>query len=132
MYQHYSVFNSEEEALEHLYLEINKEEQTRVCDLFASKEFQRRRTINRENRAKLKIVHTLGARSFQHARALLEKMEVLQLQYESEGKPYTVVEIFAQVLRTKVGYVKGLGGSVLSVDLSQRLEVARLEEMKAR
>ncbi|KAB1226754.1 hypothetical protein CJ030_MR1G022547 [Morella rubra] len=98
MFQHYSVFNSKEEALEHPYPEMNKEEWTRVCDLFASEEFQRRSAINKENRAKLKIVHTSGARSFQRARALLEKMEALQLQYESEGKSYTEVEIFAEVL----------------------------------
>ncbi|KAB1220146.1 hypothetical protein CJ030_MR3G011997 [Morella rubra] len=58
MFQHYSVFNSKEEALEHPYPEMNKEEWTRVCDLFASEEFQRRSAINKENRAKLKIVHT--------------------------------------------------------------------------
>ncbi|KAB1202701.1 hypothetical protein CJ030_MR8G022759 [Morella rubra] len=40
---------------------MNKEEWTRVCDLFASEEFQRRSAINKENRAKLKIVHTSGA-----------------------------------------------------------------------
>ena len=40
MFQHYSVFNSKEEALEHLYSNMNKEEWTRVCDLFASEEFQ--------------------------------------------------------------------------------------------
>ncbi|KAB1215741.1 hypothetical protein CJ030_MR4G020429 [Morella rubra] len=118
---------------------MNKEEWTRVCDLFASEEFQRRSAINKENRAKLKIVHTLGARSFQRTRALLknpesdeisaallykkthtnkdgmwtsedarkffEKMEALQLQYKSEGKSYTEVEIFAEVLGTKAGYV---------------------------
>ncbi|KAB1212832.1 hypothetical protein CJ030_MR5G010132 [Morella rubra] len=123
MFQHYSVFNSKEEALEHPYPEMNKEEWTRVCDLFTSEEFQRRSAINKENRAKLKIVHTSGARSFQRARALLknpesdeisaallykkthtnkdgmwtsedarenfEKMEALQLQYESKGKSYT-------------------------------------------
>ncbi|KAB1227614.1 hypothetical protein CJ030_MR1G002131 [Morella rubra] len=112
---------------------MNKEEWTRVCDLFASEEFQRRSAINRRiEKAKLKIVHTSGARSFQRARALLknpesdeisavllykkthtnkdgmwtsedarenfEKMEALQLQYESEGKSYTEVEIFAEVL----------------------------------
>ncbi|KAB1226971.1 hypothetical protein CJ030_MR1G002516 [Morella rubra] len=37
---------------------MNKEEWTRVCDLFTSEEFQRRSAINKENRAKLKIVHT--------------------------------------------------------------------------
>ncbi|KAB1214835.1 hypothetical protein CJ030_MR5G018775 [Morella rubra] len=51
---------------------MNKEEWTHVCDLFASEEFQRRSAINKENRAKLKIVHTSGARSFQRARALLK------------------------------------------------------------
>ncbi|KAB1212345.1 hypothetical protein CJ030_MR5G025113 [Morella rubra] len=54
---------------------MNKEEWTRVCDLFASEEFQRRSAINKENRAKLKIVHTSGARSFQRARALLKNPE---------------------------------------------------------
>ncbi|KAB1219942.1 hypothetical protein CJ030_MR3G022835 [Morella rubra] len=141
MFQHYSVFNSKEEALEHPYPDMNKEEWTRVCDLFASEEFQRRSAINKENRAKLKIVHTSGARSFQ--RESVEKMEALQLQHESEGKSYTEVEIFAEVLGTKAGYVQGLGrsvrsvgssSSVSSVDLSRRLEEARLqiEEMRAR
>ncbi|KAB1225152.1 hypothetical protein CJ030_MR1G006445 [Morella rubra] len=155
---------------------MKKEEWTRVCDLFVSEEFQRRSAINKENRAKLKIVHTSGARSFQCTRALLknpesdeisaallykkmhtnkdgmwtsedarenfEKMEALQLQYESEGKSYTEVEIFAEVV-TKVGYVRGLGRSVhsvrssfsvSSVDLSRKLEEARfqIEEMRAR
>ncbi|KAB1223222.1 hypothetical protein CJ030_MR2G002978 [Morella rubra] len=36
----------------------------------------------------------------------------LQLQHESEGKSYTEVEIFAEVLGTKAGYVRGLGRSV--------------------
>ncbi|KAB1220200.1 hypothetical protein CJ030_MR3G017024 [Morella rubra] len=207
MFQHYSVFNSKEEALEHPYPDMNKEEWTRVCDLFASEEFQRRSAINKENRAKLKIVHTSGARSFQRTRALLKNPESdeisaallykkthtnkdgmwtsedarenfvscnirfndafvcvyvsyvlvfilfsnfvgkneaqLQLQYESEGKSYTEVEIFAEVLGTKAGYVRGLGrsvrsvgssSSVSSVDLSRKLEEARLqiEEMRAR
>ncbi|KAB1224444.1 hypothetical protein CJ030_MR2G016333 [Morella rubra] len=77
---------------------------------------QRRSAINKENRAKLKIVHTSGARSFQRARALLEKMEALQLQHELEGKSYTEVEIFAEVLGTKAGYVQGLGRSVRLLD----------------
>ncbi|KAB1206767.1 hypothetical protein CJ030_MR7G013486 [Morella rubra] len=38
---------------------------------------RRRSAINKENRAKLKIVHTSGVRSFQHARALLEKGEAV-------------------------------------------------------
>ncbi|KAB1200967.1 D-xylose-proton symporter-like 3, chloroplastic [Morella rubra] len=129
---------------------------------------KRRSAINKENRAKLKIVHTSGARKIQNlmrlvlryfikkthtnkdgmwtsedARKNFEKMEALQLQHESEGKSYTEVEIFAEVLGTKAGYVRGLGRSVRSVgssssasffDLSRRLEEARLqiEEMRAR
>ncbi|KAB1207155.1 hypothetical protein CJ030_MR7G011476 [Morella rubra] len=54
------------------------------------------------------------------ARKNFEKIEALQLQHESEGKSYTEVEIFAEVLGTKAGYVRGLGRLV-------RLEEARLE-----
>ncbi|KAB1220137.1 hypothetical protein CJ030_MR3G006627 [Morella rubra] len=38
MFQHYSVFNSKEEALEHSYLDMNKEEWAIVCDLFVSED----------------------------------------------------------------------------------------------
>ncbi|KAB1220016.1 hypothetical protein CJ030_MR3G018314 [Morella rubra] len=61
-----------------------------------------RSAINRENRAKLKIVHTSGARSFQCARAL-KKLKALQLQHESEEKSYIEVEIFAKVLGMNSG-----------------------------
>ena len=65
------------------------------------------------------------------------------MQSELEGKSYTEVEIFAEVLGTKAGYVRGLSrsvrsvgssSSVSSVDLSRMLEEARLqiEEMRAR
>ncbi|KAB1211816.1 hypothetical protein CJ030_MR5G010056 [Morella rubra] len=184
MFQHYSVFNSKEEALEHPYPEMNKEEWTRVCDLFASEEFQRRSAINKENRAKLKIVHTSGARSFQRARALLKNPESDEISaallykkthtnkdgmwtsedarenfvscnirfndaFVKKWKRYSCStsqresHIFAEVLGTKAGYVRGLGcsvrsvgssSSVSSVDLSRKLEEARLqiEEMRAR
>ncbi|KAB1206597.1 hypothetical protein CJ030_MR7G020482 [Morella rubra] len=101
MFQHYSVFNSKEEALEHPYPDMNKEEWTRVVIYSRARNFrlnifirperlfyfiincgnnckctmQRRSAINKENRAKLKIVHTSGARSFQRARALLKNPE---------------------------------------------------------
>ncbi|KAB1203282.1 hypothetical protein CJ030_MR8G019420 [Morella rubra] len=72
-----------------------------------------------------------------------EKMEALQLQHESEGRSFTEVEIFTEVLGTKVGFVRGLGhsvrkvglsSSVSSIDLARRLEEARMEieEMRAR
>ncbi|KAB1207397.1 hypothetical protein CJ030_MR7G017420 [Morella rubra] len=166
----------------------------------------RRSAINKENRAKLKIVHTSGARSFQRARALLKNSESDEISaallykkthtnkdgmWTSEdarenfvscnirfndafvcvyvsyvlvfilfsnfvgkngsvtvavrvrGKVIHEVEIFAEVLGTKAGYVRGLGrsvrsvgssSSVSSVDLSRKLEEARLqiEEMRAR
>ncbi|KAB1220013.1 hypothetical protein CJ030_MR3G018317 [Morella rubra] len=119
MFQHYSVFNSKEEALEHPYPDMNKEEWTRVCDLFASEEFQRRSAINKENRAKLKIVHTSGARSFQRARALLKNPE-------SD-------EISAALLYKKMHTNKD--GMWTSEDARENfLEEARLqiEEMRAR
>ncbi|KAB1205589.1 hypothetical protein CJ030_MR7G017761 [Morella rubra] len=140
--------------------------------LFPTKE--RMSEINRQNRAKLTVARTSGARSFQQAQkdaetdqinpALtykkthinkdnewtsdtagehFEKMEVLQLQHESEGRLFIEVEIFTKVLGMKAGYVHGLGRSMWqvglsslmsSVDLAQRLEDARMEieEMRAR
>ncbi|KAB1213476.1 hypothetical protein CJ030_MR5G003454 [Morella rubra] len=138
MFQHYSVFNSKEEALEHPYPDMNKEEWTRVCDLFASEEFQRRSAINKENRAKLKIVHTSGARSFQRMRALLKNPEsdeispalLYKKMHTNKDGMWTsedARENFEKMeaLGTKAGYVRGLGRS---------LEEARLEieEMRAR
>ncbi|KAB1217444.1 hypothetical protein CJ030_MR4G018359 [Morella rubra] len=63
-------------------------------------------------------------------------MEALQLQHESEGRSFTEVEIFTDVLGMKAGYVRQVGSSSLmtSVDLARRLEEARMkiEEMMAR
>ncbi|KAB1222904.1 hypothetical protein CJ030_MR2G013606 [Morella rubra] len=131
---------------------------------------QRRSAINKENRAKLKIVHTSGARSFQRTRALLknpesdeispallykkthtnkdgmwtsedarenfEKMEACSCS-TSQRESHTPKWRFSlEVLGTKAGYMRGLGRSVRSigsssstssVDLSRRLEEARLE-----
>ncbi|KAB1216038.1 hypothetical protein CJ030_MR4G022481 [Morella rubra] len=134
MFQHYSVFNSKEEALEHPYPEMNKEEWTHVCDLFTSEEFQRRSAINKENRAKLKIVHTSGAR---------KKWKCYSCSTSQRESHTLKWRFFAEVLGTKAGYVRGLGCSVRSVgssssvsfvDLSRKLEEARLqiEEMRAR
>ncbi|KAB1200046.1 hypothetical protein CJ030_MR0G008574 [Morella rubra] len=77
--------------------------------LYVMNQVLRRSAIDRDNRAKMKIVHTSGAR---------KKIEALQLQYESEGKPCTKVEIFAKVFGRKVGYLSGLGHSVQSVGSS--------------
>ncbi|KAB1212915.1 hypothetical protein CJ030_MR5G010215 [Morella rubra] len=121
MFQHYSVFNSKEEALEHPYPDMNKEEWTRVCDLFASEEFQKNPESDEISPALLyKKTHTNkdGMWTSEDARKNFEKMEALQLQHESEGKSYTEVEIFAEVLGTKAGYVRGLGRSVRSVGSS--------------
>ncbi|KAB1212418.1 hypothetical protein CJ030_MR5G023960 [Morella rubra] len=83
--------------------------QSSCASMSGIKQEKRRSAINRENRAKLKIVHTSGARSFQRMRALLEKMEAYC---------HTQSEIFAEVFGMKVGYVRGLGRSVRSVGSS--------------
>ncbi|KAB1200052.1 hypothetical protein CJ030_MR0G008580 [Morella rubra] len=59
------------------------------CDsLVRAESSLRRSAINKENRAKLKIVHT-SERGPSNARSIVRKNEALQLQYESEGKSYT-------------------------------------------
>lgn len=68
-------------------------------------------------------------------------MKALQLENESERRPYTGVQIFTQVFGIKLGYVCGLGNSVgpigssssmSHVDLTWKLEEIRLEIEKMR
>ncbi|KAB1205884.1 hypothetical protein CJ030_MR7G027931 [Morella rubra] len=81
-----SILSSDiEQALEHPSLEMNKEEWTRVCNFFASEEFQRRSAINKENRATLKIVHTSGAR-LEEARLEIEEMRARQWNMNAFGQ----------------------------------------------
>ncbi|KAB1213501.1 hypothetical protein CJ030_MR5G003429 [Morella rubra] len=46
-----------------------------------------------------------GMWTSENARKNFEKIEALQLQHESEGKSYSEVEIFIEVLETKASYV---------------------------
>ncbi|KAB1211822.1 hypothetical protein CJ030_MR5G010050 [Morella rubra] len=85
---------------------MNKEEWTRVCDLFASEEFQENPESKEISPVSLyKKTHTNkdGMWTSEDAWENFEKMEALQLQQESEGKSYTEVEIFAVVLAKKAG-----------------------------
>ncbi|KAB1226260.1 hypothetical protein CJ030_MR1G019573 [Morella rubra] len=95
---------------------MKKEDWAPICELFSTEEFQiyilEKSEINRQNRAKLTVAHTSGSRSFQRMLALMEKMEVLQLEHESEGRSFIEVEIFTEVLGMKASY---------------RLEEARVE-----
>ncbi|KAB1215928.1 hypothetical protein CJ030_MR4G028702 [Morella rubra] len=145
MFQHYLVFNSKEEELEHPYPDMNKEEWTCVCDLFASEEFQKNPESDEISPALLYKKHILIRMACGHQKMhekILKKWKCYSCT-RVRGKVIHKVEIFTEVLGTKAGYVRGLGrsvrsigssSSVSSVDLSQRLEEARLEieEMRAR
>ncbi|KAB1220356.1 hypothetical protein CJ030_MR3G009816 [Morella rubra] len=68
MHQYYSLFSTKEEALEHPYPNMKKEEWAPICKLFSTEEFQ----INPSNKD--------NAWTSDTAREHFEKMEVLQLQ----------------------------------------------------
>ncbi|KAB1203792.1 hypothetical protein CJ030_MR8G016824 [Morella rubra] len=48
-----------------------------------------------------------GAWTSDGAREYFENIKELQLQHESEGRSFTEVEIFTEILGTKTGYVHG-------------------------
>ncbi|XP_034677791.1 uncharacterized protein LOC117908288 [Vitis riparia] len=81
-----------------------------LCDRFASEKFQRRSTLNTENRMKLPFTHRGGSRSFVQHVEELEKMLELQKQPVLEGgQALKEAEICVQVLGSRSGYIKGLG-----------------------
>ncbi|KAB1228323.1 hypothetical protein CJ030_MR6G010347 [Morella rubra] len=107
---------------------MNKEDWTRVCDLFVSEEFQKNPESDEISFVLLyKKTHTNkdGMWTSEDARENFEKMEALQLQHESEGKSYTEVEIFAEVLGTKARLRARFRPF-------STIGEARLEEMRAR
>ncbi|WJZ89405.1 hypothetical protein VitviT2T_008627 [Vitis vinifera] len=94
-----------------------------LCDRFASEKFQRRSTLNTENRMKLpfthrglielfKLMHWTSQNGWinQEAKASYEKMLELQKQPVPEGgQALKEAEICVQVLGSRSGYIKGLG-----------------------
>ncbi|KAB1222653.1 hypothetical protein CJ030_MR2G010250 [Morella rubra] len=70
---------------------------------------KKRSEQNKKNRSKLTVNHAAGSRSFQRTRACMERMDAFQRQCDLEGKTYTEIEVYSEILGKKSGYVRGLG-----------------------
>ncbi|KAB1212555.1 hypothetical protein CJ030_MR5G006249 [Morella rubra] len=103
---------TKEEALEHPYPNMKKEELAPICELFSTKEFQ-------EKMEALQLQHEFEGRSF-------TKIEIFTKVLGTKAS-------YVCDLGRSVQQVGSLS-SLLSVDLARRLEEARIEieEMRAR
>ncbi|KAB1219684.1 hypothetical protein CJ030_MR3G011056 [Morella rubra] len=73
-----------EEALEHPYPDMNKEEWTRVCDLLRARNLGKNGGITVAARVRGKVIHRSGdfAERLEEARLQIEEMRARQLEYE--------------------------------------------------
>ncbi|KAB1226210.1 hypothetical protein CJ030_MR1G023583 [Morella rubra] len=78
-------------------------------DLDYTRQEDKRSEQNKKNRSKLTVNHAAGSRSFQRTRACMERMDAFQRQCDLEGKTYTEIEVYSEILGKKSGYVRGLG-----------------------
>ncbi|KAB1226977.1 hypothetical protein CJ030_MR1G015951 [Morella rubra] len=143
MHAYFKKFPSKEAALLKPHPDTTEEQWKELCDLFTSEAFMKRSEQNKKNRSKLTVNHATGSRSFQRTRACMERMDAFQRQCDLEGKTYTEIEVYSEILGKKSGYVRGLGRAVKpppsstlttqSSDLQHQLAKARdeIEAMRA-
>ncbi|KAB1226419.1 Tetraketide alpha-pyrone reductase 1 [Morella rubra] len=143
MHAYFKKFPSKEAALLKPHPDTTEEQWKELCDLFTSEAFMKRSEQNKKNRSKLTVNHAAGSRSFQRTRACMERMDAFQRQCDLEGKTYTEIEVYSEILGKKSGYVRGLGRAVKpppsstlttqSSDLQHQLAKARdeIEAMRA-
>ncbi|KAB1225383.1 hypothetical protein CJ030_MR1G015677 [Morella rubra] len=86
--------------------DTTEEQWKELCDLFTSEAFMKRSEQNKKNRSKLTVNHAAGSRSFQRTRACMERMDAFQRQCDLEGKTYTEIEVYSEILGKKSGYVR--------------------------
>ncbi|KAB1205751.1 hypothetical protein CJ030_MR7G028064 [Morella rubra] len=136
MHAYFKKFPSKEAALLKPHPDTTEEQWKELCDLFTSEAFMKRSEQNKKNRSKLTVNHAAGSRSFQRTRACMRQCDL-------EGKTYTEIEVYSEILGKKSGYVRGLGRAVKpppsstlttqSSDLQHQLAKARdeIEAMRA-
>ncbi|KAB1226340.1 hypothetical protein CJ030_MR1G002810 [Morella rubra] len=164
MHAYFKKFPSKEAALLKPHPDTTKEQWKELCDLFTSEAFMKQSEQNKKNRSKLTVNHAAGSRSFQCTRACMKNQESSNInpvelykknytnkdgiwtsegareiyrQCDLEGKTYTEIEVYSEILGKKSGYVRGLGRAVKpppsstlttqSSDLQHQLAKARDE-----
>ncbi|KAB1226479.1 hypothetical protein CJ030_MR1G014061 [Morella rubra] len=70
-------------------------------DLDYTRHEDKRSEQNKKNRSKLTVNHAAGSRSFQRTRACMERMDAFQRQCDLEGKTYTEIEVYSEILGKK-------------------------------
>ncbi|KAB1209751.1 hypothetical protein CJ030_MR6G001830 [Morella rubra] len=112
MYAYLKKFPSKETAL----LKPATEEQWKeLCDLFTSEAFMKNQESGEINPAELykkNYTNKDGVWTSEGGREIYEQMDAFLGQCDLEGKTYTKIEVYSDILGKKLGYVRGLGLTV--------------------
>ncbi|KAB1202944.1 hypothetical protein CJ030_MR8G002061 [Morella rubra] len=119
---------SKETVLLKPHPDTTEEQWKELCDLFTSEAFMKRSEQNKKNRSKLTVNHDVGSRLFQHTRACMKNQESSEInpaelykknytnkdgvwtsegareiyrQCDLEGKTYTEIEVYSEILGKK-------------------------------
>ncbi|KAB1219956.1 hypothetical protein CJ030_MR3G022810 [Morella rubra] len=146
MHAYFKKFPSEEAALLKPHPDTTEEQWKELCDLFTSEAFMKNQesgNINPVELYKKNYTNKDGIWTSEGAREIYERMDAFQRQCDLEGKTYTEIEVYSEILGKKSGYVRGLGRAVKpppsstltiqSSDLQHQLAKARdeIEAMRA-
>ncbi|RWR95813.1 structure-specific endonuclease subunit slx1 [Cinnamomum micranthum f. kanehirae] len=115
------------------YVNVAQEDWERLCDWFETDKFKKLSTVNKAIRAKKKVHHCGGSRSFLNHRADKDKMLKMQAESLEEGSTaMTEEDIANKVLGTKPGYIVGLGHGVDPMSSSSSYCYPEVEELRRR
>ncbi|KAB1199782.1 hypothetical protein CJ030_MR0G013379 [Morella rubra] len=146
MHAYFKKFPSKEAALLKPHPDTTEEQWKELCDLFTSEAFMKNQESGNINPAELykkNYTNKDGIWTSEGAREIYERMDAFQRQCDLEGKTYTEIEVYSEILGKKSGYVRGLGRAVKpppsstlttqSSDLQHQLAKARdeIEAMRA-
>ncbi|KAB1206364.1 hypothetical protein CJ030_MR7G018905 [Morella rubra] len=146
MHAYFKKFPSKEAALLKPHPDTTEEQWKELCDLFTSEAFMKNQESGNINPAELykkNYTNKDGIWTSEGAREIYERMDAFQRQCDLEGKTYTEIEVYSEILGKKSGYVRGLGRVVKpppsstlttqSSDLQHQLAKARdeIEAMRA-
>ncbi|KAB1213525.1 hypothetical protein CJ030_MR5G003405 [Morella rubra] len=141
--RHEDKFPSKEAALLKPHPDTTEEQ---LCDLFTNEAFMKNQESGNINPAELykkNYTNKDGIWTSEGAREIYERMDAFQRKCDLEGKTYTEIEVYSEILGKKSEYVRGLGRAVKpppsstlttqSSDLQHQLAKARdeIEAMRA-
>ncbi|KAB1220225.1 hypothetical protein CJ030_MR3G017049 [Morella rubra] len=133
MHAYFKKFPSKEAALLKPHPDTTEEQWKELCDLFTSEAFMKNQESGNINPAELykkNYTNKDGIWTSEGAREIYERMDAFQRQCDLEGKTYTEIEVYSEILGKKSGYVRGLGRAHQLAKARDEIEAMRAAREK--